>query len=158
MADPKHENDRKISSGESADFDGNTEIENASFRPDSGIGPDNVDADQLRANINAKIANPLAGFSHAELAQKGEQYARTNHIGGEEDIRAFKLGAILAQDPNRHSEVDGLTGEESQVLSEEITRKWSQPKLLYLVIVLCSTCAAVQGMGKSIPTMFPSSY
>jgi hypothetical protein len=153
MADLKHDNDREVSSGDSADFDGRTEIENASVRPDSGTGPENVDADQLRANINAKIANPLAGFSHAELAQKGEEYVRSNFIGGEDDVRAFKLGAILAQDPNRHTEVDGLTQEESQVLANEITSKWSQPRLLYLVIVLCSTCAAVQGMGKFTPIL-----
>src|SRR4051812_14153860 len=105
--------------------------------------------DQLRANINAKIANPLAGFSHKELSEKGEAYVRKFQIGDEEDIRAFRLGAILAQDPNKHAEVDGLTAEEGEVLTKEITHKWSQPRLLYLVIVLCSTCAAVQGMDET---------
>jgi hypothetical protein len=109
-----------------------------------------MNKDQLRANINAKIANPLAGFSHAELSAKGEEYVRKHQIGDEEDIRAFRLGAILAQNPNKHAEVDGITAEESDVLTREITNKWSQPRLLYLVIVLCSTCAAVQGMGKEV--------
>jgi hypothetical protein len=150
MAVPDHEKERKESSSDS--LGGNTEIENTSVNPKaSGAVPESVDADQLRANINAKIANPLAGFSHAQLAQKGEEYVRTNNVGNEEDIRAFRLGAILAQDPNRHAEVDGLTTEESEVLSKEIAKKWSQPRLLYLVIVLCSTCAAVQGMGESRP-------
>jgi len=111
-------------------------------------------ADQLRANINAKIANPLSGFTQQELSEKGEAYVRKFQIGDEEDIRAFRLGAILAQDPNRHAEVDGLTTEEGEVLSKEISNKWSQPKLLYLVIVLCSTCAAVQGMGTFLPTSY----
>lgn len=102
--------------------------------------------DQLRANINAKIANPLAGFSQDELSRKAEEYVRQYQIGDEEDIRAFRLGAILAQDPNKYGSVEGLTPEEEQALEKEITHKWSQPKLLYLVIVLCSTCAAVQGM------------
>ena len=62
-----HEKERKVSSSDS--LGGNTEIENASVNPKaSGTVPENVDPGQLRANINAKIANPLAGFSHAELA------------------------------------------------------------------------------------------
>lgn len=109
-----------------------------------------MDKDQLRANINAKIANPLAGFSHAELSAKGEEYVRKFQLGDDEDIRAFRLGAILAQDPNRHAEIDGITAEESETLTREISHKWSQPRLLYLVIALCSTCAAVQGMGKPL--------
>jgi hypothetical protein len=150
MAVPDIEKERKDSNSDS--LGGNTEIENASINHKaSGTVPENVDADQLRANINAKIANPLAGFSHDQLAQKGEEYVRANNIGDKEDIRAFRLGAILAQDPNRHAEVDGLTPEESAVLSKEIEKKWSQPRLLYLVIILCSTCAAVQGMGESRP-------
>lgn len=105
------------------------------------------DTDVLRAQLNAKIANPLAGLSHAELADKGEDFVREYGIGGADDIRAFRLGAILAQDPISYAEVDGLSADESLVLEKEFTNKWSQPKLLYLVIVLCSTCAAVQGMG-----------
>jgi hypothetical protein len=147
MADP-NENAEKVSHDTTGDLDGRTDVENVSVRGSDGARQNSMTADQLRANLNAKIANPLAGFSHNELSVKGEAYVRKFQIGDEEDIRAFRLGAILAQDPNRHAEVDGLTAEEGDVLTREITNKWSQPKLLYLVIVLCSTCAAVQGMGK----------
>jgi len=150
MASPDHAEKPGKASADSGDLDGRTEIENVSARNTS----ENVNADQLRANINAKIANPLAGFTQNELAEKGELYIRENHIGDEEDIRAFRLGAILAQDPNKHSEVGGLTAEESEVLAKEINNKWSQPRLLYLVIILCSTCAAVQGMGMSNLQLF----
>ena len=109
-----------------------------------------MDKEQLRANINAKIANPLAGLTHAELSAKGEEYVRKYHIGDDEDIRAFRLGAILAQDPNRHAEVDGITTEEGETLAREIAHKWSQPRLLYLVIALCAVCAAVQGMDETV--------
>ena len=78
----------------------------------------------------------------------GEAFVQKYQVGDEEVVRAFRLGAILAQDPNRHAEIQGLNGEERQVLEKEVTSRWSQPKLLYLVIGLCSTCAAVQGMGK----------
>lgn len=78
----------------------------------------------------------------------GEAFVRDHQVGHDEDIRAFRLGALLAQDPNRHAEIEGLTEEESKVLAKDISHRWSQPRLLYLVIVLCSTCAAVQGMGE----------
>lgn len=81
------------------------------------------------------------------MAEQGEAYVRDHDVGDDEDIRAFRLGAILAQDPNRHGDIQGFTDEEKMVLSKEVQSRWSQPKLLYLVIVLCSTCAAVQGMG-----------
>lgn len=105
-------------------------------------------AERARRNLNAKLANPLAGLSHAALRSRGERYARKHHIGDEADIRAFALGAVLAQDPVQYEKVEGLTHEELEVLRHEFTHKWSQPKLLYLVIVMCSVSAAVQGMGK----------
>ncbi|KAE8445497.1 hypothetical protein EG329_013387 [Mollisiaceae sp. DMI_Dod_QoI] len=146
------ENNEKAgkASGDTADYDGKTEIEHASVRHPSDIGRENMDANQLRANINAKIANPLAGFTHAELSQKGEEYVREHQMGDDEDIRAFQLGAILAQDPNRYAEVNGITEEERAVLEKEISHKWSQPTVLYLVIILCSVCAAVQGMDETV--------
>ena len=47
------------------DLDGRTEIGNPSFEGNTSK-IENVDADQLRHKINAKIANPLAGYSHAQ--------------------------------------------------------------------------------------------
>jgi hypothetical protein len=143
-------NNEKIGkvSDDSGGYDGRTEIENASRSNSAEKDLRPLDTDQLRHNINAKIANPLAGFSHNELAKMGEAYVREHTIGDEEDIRAFRLGALIAQDPFRFAEVAGLSIEEKAVLDKELTHKWSQPKLLYLVIILCSTCAAVQGMGK----------
>lgn len=105
-------------------------------------------AERARRNVSAKLANPLAGKTHAELEVMGEEYARKHQVGDEEDIRAFKKGACLAQDPNKYSTIDGLTAQELEVLEKEFTNRWSQPKILYIVIVLCSTCAAVQGMGE----------
>lgn len=117
-------------------------------------------ADLMRRNTSAKLANPLAGISHAKLEEMGATYARKHHIGDEEDVRAFRKGAILAQDPRRFAQVQGLTGMELDVLQKEFDNRWSQPKLMYIVIVLCSTCAAVQGMGQwhlSIVAHQPSS-
>jgi sugar porter (SP) family MFS transporter len=108
-------------------------------------------ADRARRNMNAKLANPLDGYSFAELQQMGRDYAKLHAISEPEDIRAFELGSILAQTPERFDRLkDHATAEEMEVLQKEFASRWSQPKLLYLVIVLCSTCAAVQGMDETV--------
>ena len=106
------------------------------------------DAERKRRIISAKLANPLARNSHAALMDMGAKYAMKHQIGNKEDIRAFQMGACLAQDPSKYNSVQGLTQEELAVLHREYTNRWSQPKLMYIVILLCSTCAAVQGMGR----------
>ena len=106
-------------------------------------------AERERLRANAKLANPLARISHAQLEDMGEKYAMKYQIGDKDDIRAFKKGAVLAQDPTKYNSVEGLTAEELAILEKEFTNRWSQPKLMYIVIILCSTCAAVQGMGAS---------
>lgn len=107
-------------------------------------------AERARRNINAKLSNPLAGFSHAELRRQGRTFALSNEIGDDEsDIRAFELGAVLAQAPEKYEKVPGLTVEEKAVLHREFSNRWSQPWSMYAVIALCSLSAAVQGMGKA---------
>lgn len=105
-------------------------------------------AERARRNVNAKLANPLAGISHAMLEDMGACYARKHQVGDQEDIRAFAKGAVLAQDPSRYKSVAGLTEEEQLLLHTEYHHRWHQPPLLYIVIIVCSTCAAVQGMGR----------
>ena len=105
-------------------------------------------AERARRNMNAKLANPLAGYSLEELRKQGINFAVTNQIGDQEDIRAFGLGAMLAQATEKFASVPGLTREELDVLRHEFENRWSQPWTMYLVIVLCSLSAAVQGMGK----------
>jgi hypothetical protein len=110
-------------------------------------------AERARRNLNAKLANPLAGYSHEELRRQGISFAITNQIGDEDDIRAFALGAMLAQAPEKFESVPGLTAQELEVLRNEFEHRWSQPWTMYLVIILCSMSAAVQGMGMSCSCM-----
>ena len=142
----------------SGEYGGHTPVEEHDARNHSIAHPGRHNsmsaAERARRNANAKLANPLAGFTHAELKNKGANYVKKYAIGDAEDVRAFELGACLAQDPARYDSIDGLTREELEVLRKEFTNRWAQPKLMYVVIILCSTCAAVQGMGEfSISSM-----
>ncbi|KAI9793025.1 MAG: hypothetical protein M1833_000846 [Piccolia ochrophora] len=107
-------------------------------------------AERARRNINAKLANPLAGYSHDELEEMGEAYALKHQMGDESDIDAFRQGAVCAQDPYKYNTYQRLSGSDKEIMDREFSHKWSQPRLLYLVIVLCSTCAAVQGMDETV--------
>ena len=118
---------------------------NHSIAPSTGKISLNSD-DRMRRNASAKLANPLAGISNVDLEEMGATYASKHHIGNEEDVRAFRKGVVLAQDPRRFAQVLGLTSIELDVLQKEFDNRWAQPKLMY-IIILCSTCSAVQGMG-----------
>jgi len=108
-------------------------------------------ADRARRNVNMKINNPLDGYTESELRVMGSNYAKMHAIAEPDDIRAFELGAILAQHPEDFRRISNhASQEEMAVLEKEYASRWSQPAILYLVIVLCSTCAAVQGMGMEI--------
>lgn len=112
--------------------------------------PFGTDAERARRSLNAKLSNPLAGFSHTELRNQGRTLAELHEMGDESDIRAFELGAMLAQCPEQYANVTGLTNQEKGVLHRELTYRWSQPWKMYAVITLCSLSATVQGMGKYI--------
>lgn len=114
------------------------------------------EAERTRRKLNLKLANPLGNFSVEKVGDMGEQYCREFTLGEAEDVRAFRLGAMVAKDPNMYREVEGLTEDELQVFSDELEHKWRQPKKLYLVILLCSLCAAVQGMGEFYHFIFSS--
>ncbi|EAW11993.1 sugar porter family MFS transporter [Aspergillus clavatus NRRL 1] len=107
-------------------------------------------AERQRRKLNAILANPLAGYTPEELRRQGIDFALKHHMGDEEDIRAFELGAVLAQAPAKFATVSGLTPEEREILHREFTHRWSQPWTMYLVIALCSLSAAVQGMDETV--------
>lgn len=107
-------------------------------------------AERARRNLNAKLSNPLAGFTAAELRQQGRNFAIRHEIGDKTDVRAFELGAVLAQAPERYDHVAGLTHAEKGVLRNEFAHRWSQPWRMYAVVALCSLSAAVQGMDETV--------
>lgn len=87
-----------------------------------------------RQEASSKIANPLAGLSREQLSNLGEKYCQENGFTSEEDIRAFRLGAMCAGDSSWDT-IEGLTESERSYMDKEVTNKWSNPKALYGVIV-----------------------
>jgi len=121
----------------SSDFSG-TAVDHTEEAPRSSAagGPRHLDKETAeRLEQNQKIANPLAGVSREQLARMGEEYCRDNGINDEDDIRAFRIGAMIAGDMNKYDTVPGLTAEEKEVIDRETTHKWSNPGMLYWVIV-----------------------
>jgi hypothetical protein len=123
-----------------------TEVEDVRLTRDRPLD----EAQRKRLEASAKLENPLAGLSPDQLAERGEDFCRQHGITDEEDIRAFRLGAMIAGDMNKYDTVDGLTASEREMLDREITHKWSNPPMLYAVVVICSLCAAVQGMDETV--------
>lgn len=105
-----------------------------------------------------KDGNPLAELTPQEVRELGRMYAIEHGIAEPEDVRAFEAGAILARQPEKYEALRGyediaVTEEEMTVLDREYTSPYTQPKTLYLLVILCSLCAAVQGMGGSPSSM-----
>ncbi|RYP68019.1 hypothetical protein DL771_006942 [Monosporascus sp. 5C6A] len=102
----------------------------------------------LEASV--KLENPFHGLTPEELGRRGGEFCARHGIEGEDDVRAFRLSAMITGDMNRYGAVAGLTAREREGLDREFTHKWRNSSTLYAVIVICSLCAAVQGVDKTV--------
>lgn len=111
--------------------------DNVRHRPGgNSAAPAGMDPEaRKRFEASQKLANPLAGIGRDELARMGEAYAHKARLTSEEDMRAFRLGAMIAGDENSYDTIPELTEREREVLGREETHKWSNPSMLYWVIV-----------------------
>ena len=98
-------------------------------------------------NLNAKLANPLAGISHEQLMADAADFAQTHGLA--EHTETLQKGALVAQDPPAFESLPLLTEADRAVLRREVTHKWDQPFTLYYMVVMCSIAAAVQGVRPS---------
>ena len=96
-------------------------------------------------NLNAKLANPLAGFSHEQLLADAEEFAKTHELA--EYAETIQKGALVAQDPTAFESLTQLDEQDKAVLRRELTHRWDQPWQLYYLVILCSLAAAVQGVS-----------
>ena len=137
--DPATEKDKRSSSmGSAAEFE-HTDYKERGESSDQNDNVNNL-RDRERLEASSKLANPLAGLSMERLASLGEDYARKAGLTSEEDIRAFRLGAMIAGNDNRHDGIAELTDAEREVIDRETTHKWSNPKMLYWVIISKCLC------------------
>ena len=85
--------------------------------------------DPATENINAKLANPLAGIPQDQLMRDGAVFAKRYGLSYLEN--EFVKGALIAQDPLAFEKLDILSEKELGVLRREQNKKWSQPFTLY---------------------------
>ncbi|KAJ7594734.1 hypothetical protein C8J56DRAFT_927513 [Mycena floridula] len=99
-------------------------------------------------NINAKLANPLAGLSYDQLIADGEKFAKEHELGHLSAV--FSKAALVAQDPTAFESIPLLDEDDKIALRREIDSPWDQPKILYYTVALCSMGAIVQGMDETV--------
>ena len=100
-----------------------------------GISNQQPNSEKARLGASKKLANPLAGLSPERLEKMGAEYAQMAGLTSEEDVRAFRLGARIAGDESNYDTMPELTEREKEVLVRETTHKWSNPPMLYWVVV-----------------------
>jgi sugar porter (SP) family MFS transporter len=103
-----------------------------------------------QASVAAKLRNPLAGLSEQQVLADVEAWCTEK--GLQSELEAFRKGALIARVGQREDGfeyVDALSAEEKDVLRHEINHRWSQPFMLYFLVVLCAGSAIVQGMDQT---------
>jgi sugar porter (SP) family MFS transporter len=101
----------------------------------------------LANNVQARIQNPLRDIPRGTLLKQVEAFVAEKGLQDKTDL--FKKGALLAQNPKDFENLDDLTENDKEIIRRETTHKWSQPRDLYLTIVICSLAAAVQGWDQT---------
>ncbi|KAJ7790395.1 hypothetical protein B0H14DRAFT_2939897 [Mycena olivaceomarginata] len=87
-------------------------------------------------NVNARIQNHLHGIPKARLLSQVEEFVEEK--GFNDRLKLFQKGALLAQNPKTFESIPELDEEDKAAIRREITHKWSQPRDLYLTVILCS--------------------
>jgi hypothetical protein len=101
-------------------------------------------AQELAANFEAEIRNPLKDIPRAELLKDVEAFRRDYNLP-EDSLVYLRKGAIVAQNPAGFEDEPEIDEADKLALREEVTRRWHHPKPLYFTIILNSIAAAVQG-------------
>lgn len=103
-----------------------------------------------QASVAALLRNPLAGMSQGEVLRDVDEFVESK--GLQEHRDAFHKGALLARVTQRSDGfeyIDALSEEEKAILRKETTSRWSQPFMLYFLVILCAGSAIVQGMDQT---------
>jgi len=101
-------------------------------------------------SVAAQLTNPLTGMSEADVLADVEGWTRQR--GLEHEIDIFRRGALLARVINTEGgfeHIGGLPEDEKEILRREHSNRWSQPFMLYFLVILCAGSAIVQGMDQT---------
>ncbi|KAE8348847.1 hypothetical protein BDV28DRAFT_152436 [Aspergillus coremiiformis] len=142
MADSKVKSDADTSTG---DLMSRIEKRVSSDHGTSEKG--HVEHINLNKNVSAKIKNPLADLTPAQVLRDVEDFANEHQLM--DIIPHLKKGALIARDPDNFETVEGMTDADITVINDETTHKWRHPWPLYFTIGLCSIGAAVQGWDQT---------
>jgi hypothetical protein len=119
-------------------------------RHDENATARRASAASRQASVSALLRNPLAGMSEGEVMRDADDFVESR--GLQEHREAFRKGALLArvtQRSNGFEYIDSLSDEEKEVLRRETSSRWSQPFMLYFLVILCAGSAIVQGMDQT---------
>jgi len=119
--------------------------------PRRSISTDSLTKDvDAGAALNLRIANPMAGMTHADLLEDGRGVA-LSYLQHPEEAAALSQGALVAANPSLiDTNPEYFERESIDALKYEREHPWkSMPSKLVTVVVINSLCAAVQGMGMS---------
>jgi len=100
----------------------------------------------LISNTNARLANPLGDLTDEECMTNAAAFAEANGL----PVEVFRKGGMLAKRPTKFEQLSTLTEEDRQILRDELSHPYRQPKVLYHLVIACSVAAAVQGMDESV--------
>lgn len=103
-----------------------------------------------KASVAARLRNPLTGMSEEECIADVDQWCEDKGLSQHQAV--FRKGALLAR-VNQRSDgfeyVNALSEAEKEALRDEVKNRWSQPFMLYFLVVLCAGSAIVQGMDQT---------
>lgn len=81
--------------------------------------------------VNAKLKNPLSGYTKKELMADVDAFAKEKDL--EDIIPLLRKGALVAQNPKAFEQVEELDDAEREWLRQETTHRWHQPKMLFFM-------------------------
>ncbi|KAB2579763.1 Sugar/inositol transporter [Lasiodiplodia theobromae] len=105
---------------------------------------------QRRPSVAALLRNPLAGRTEEDVLAEVDAWVEEK--GLQDSREAFRKGALLARVQQRDDgfeSVSALSEAEKELLRHEIKHRWSQPFMLYFLVILCAGSAIVQGMDQT---------
>ncbi|KAF2269108.1 MFS sugar transporter-like protein [Lojkania enalia] len=103
-----------------------------------------------QASVAALLRNPLAGMTEEAVLADVDTWCVEKGLSEHQDT--FRKGALIARVAQRDDGfeyVRQLSQDDKNVLRYEIQHRWSQPFMLYFLVVLCAGSAIVQGMDQT---------